>query len=255
MSITKEAELTGMKKVSEVVAITLKEMRNYAKPGISTKQLDHFGGQILNKFGARSAPALSYGFPGWTCISLNNEIAHGIPSTNRILKEGDLINIDVSAELNDYWADNGGSFILGPDIHGLERLVNVSKNILSKAINSIKGGIRIAETGRLIEKEAKRSGYTVIKNLTGHGVGRKLHEEPKEIANYYDRFNKRRFNKNQVVAVETFISTRSTFADTMENGWTLIGNKGGYVAQHEHTIMITEDKPLVLTKMNGVGNW
>lgn len=254
MSITKEAELMGMKKVSEAVAITLKEMRNYAKPGMSTKQLDHFGGQILNKFGARSAPALSYGFPGWTCISLNNEIAHGIPSVNRILKEGDLVNIDVSAELNGYWADNGGSFVLGPDIHDLEILVNVSKNILSKAINRIKAGIRIAETGRLIEKEAKRSRYKVIKNLTGHGVGRKLHEEPKEIANYYDRYNKRRFKKNQVVAIETFISTRSTFADTIEDGWTLIGNKGGYVAQHEHTIMITEDKPLILTKMNEIWN-
>ncbi|HLA52986.1 MAG TPA: M24 family metallopeptidase, partial [Flavitalea sp.] len=112
MSINNEAELTGMKKVGEAVAITLKEMRDYARPGMTTRELDDYGGGILNELGARSAPHLTYNFPGWTCISVNNEIAHGVPSHNRILQDGDLVNIDVSAELNDFWADNGGSFVL-----------------------------------------------------------------------------------------------------------------------------------------------
>lgn len=252
MSITKESELIGMKRISEVVAITLKEMRNYAKPGMTTKELDNFGGQLLMKYGAKSAPALTYGFPGWTCISLNSEIAHGIPSDTRIIQEGDLINIDVSAELDGYWADNGGSFILGQDLNNHQPLVEASKKILKKAINNIKSGVRIAEIGRLIESEAKKSGFKVIKNLTGHGIGRKLHEEPSEIANYYDRFNLKRFRKNSVVAIETFISTNSTIANTMNDGWTLVGNKGGYVTQHEHTIVITDGKPIVLTEMNEV---
>ena len=105
MSITKEAELTGMKKVSEAVACTLKEMSNYAQPGITTKQLDNFGAKILADFGAKSAPYLTYGFPGCTCISVNNEFCHGVPSNKKIMKEGDLINIDVSAELDGFWSD------------------------------------------------------------------------------------------------------------------------------------------------------
>lgn len=253
MSITNEAELTGMKKASEAVAITLKEMRNYAQPGMSTKELDNFGSKMLSDFGAKSAPFLTYGFPGWTCISVNNEFCHGIPS-DRILKEGDLINIDVSAELDGFWSDNGNSFILGKDIHHHQKLVDASKEILQKAIQSIKGGVRISDIGLLIETEAKKRGYKVIKNLTGHGIGRNLHEEPFEIANFRDRFNQTRFKKSSVVAIETFISTISTYAETIEDGWTMVGNKGGFMAQHEHTIVVTNGKPIILTEMNEIWN-
>jgi len=254
MSITTEAELQGMQKITAIVATALKEMRAYATPGMSTKTLDQYGRGILEDFGAKSAPKLTYGFPGWSCISVNHEMAHGIPSAKKILQEGDLINIDVSAELNGFWGDNGGSFVLGEDLHHHQQLVDVSKQILYKAIHHIKGGVRISDIGGLIETEAKKQGYKVIKNLTGHGIGRSLHEAPHEIANFRDPFNKTRFKTQGVVAIETFISTHSTFADTQADGWTLIGNKGGYVAQHEHTIVITDDKPLILTEMNEIWN-
>ncbi|MES2649083.1 MAG: type I methionyl aminopeptidase [Bacteroidota bacterium] len=252
MSITKESELIGMQNASEAVALTLKEMRKFAKPGMSTKELDDFGGKVLNELGAKSAPLLTYNFPGFTCISVNNEFCHGIPSGKKILREGDIVNIDVSAELNGFWSDNGGSFVLGSDINNHNKLIEASKQILHKAIYSIKGGVRIADIGLLIETEAKRRGYKVIKNLTGHGVGRSLHEEPKEIANYRDKYNLARFKKNSVVAIETFIATTSTYAETIEDGWTMIGNKGGFMAQHEHTIVVTDDKPMVLTAMNEI---
>ncbi|HEU0124685.1 MAG TPA: type I methionyl aminopeptidase [Flavobacterium sp.] len=254
MSITTEAELAGMKKASEAVAFTLKEMRKFAKAGMSTKELDDYGGQILNDLGAKSAPYLTYGFPGWTCISVGNEFCHGIPSEKRILQEGDLINIDVSAELNGFWSDNGGSFVIGSDVNEHQKLVEASKQILHKAIHNIKGGVRISDIGFLIETEAKKKGYKVIKNLTGHGVGRSLHEAPHEIANYRDRFNVTRFKKNSVVAIETFISTTSTYAETLQDGWTMVGNKGGFMAQHEHTIVVTEGKPIILTEMNEIWN-
>ena len=252
MSISTESERIGIEQASDAVAITLSKMRAYAKPGISTRELDDYGGELLMQMGARSAPKLTYDFPGYTCISVNSEVAHGVPAADKILQEGDLVNIDVSAELNGYWADNGGSFILGEDIHGHGKLVETSKAILKKAISNIKGGVKIAEIGRLIETEAKKAGYTVIKNLTGHGIGRGLHEEPHDIANYYDRENTTRFKKNSVVAIETFISTRSTIADTQADGWTLSGNKGGFVAQHEHTIMVTGGGPVIFTEKNGV---
>ena len=254
MSITTEAEMEGMQLISEAVANTLKAMREYCKPGISTKEVDEFGGKMLHDIGARSAPKLTYGFPGWTCICVNNEVAHGIPTEDKILAEGDLINIDVSAEMGGFWSDNGGSFVLGEDLNGHLKLVNTSKAILKKAISSIKGGLRIADLGALIESEAKKSGYKVIKNLTGHGIGRSLHEEPREIANYRDGFNFQRFKKNSVVAIETFISTASTIADTQKDGWTLVGNKGGFVAQHEHTIVVTDGQPIILTSSNEIWN-
>ncbi|MNK48164.1 Methionine aminopeptidase 2 [compost metagenome] len=252
MSITNEAELQGMQKASEAVALTLKAMKDYAKVGMSTKELDDFGGKMLEEFGAKSAPFLTYNFPGYTCISVDNEFCHGIPTAQRILQEGDLINIDVSAELNGFWSDNGCSFVLGEDIHQHQKLVNASKEILQKAIANIKGGVRISDIGHLIETEAKKRGYKVIKNLTGHGVGRSLHEEPHEVACYKDRFNLTRFKKNSVVAIETFISTDSTIAETLADGWTMVGNRGGYMAQHEHTIIVTDGKPVILTTGNGV---
>lgn len=252
MSITREAELIGMQKVSEAVACTLREMRTYAQPGMTTKQLDEYGAAILSSFGAKSAPYLTYRFPGWTCISVNNEFCHGIPSDKRVLQEGDLVNIDVSAELDGFWSDNGSSFVLGADLNGHQKLVDASRQILHKAIFAIRGGVRIADIGQLIETEAGKRGYKVIRNLAGHGVGRSLHEAPGEITNYRDRFNKARFRKSSVVAIETFITTGSTHARTLDDGWTMVGNKGGFMAQHEHTIMVTEGKPVVLTEGNGV---
>ena len=164
------------------------------------------------------------------------------------------MNIDVSAELNGFWSDNGASFVLGKDIHGHQQLVEASKQILQKAISYIKGGVRISDIGHLIETEAKNRGYKVIKNLTGHGIGKSLHEEPREIANYRDRYNQARFRKNSVVAIETFITTTSTYAETLNDGWTLVGNKGGFMAQHEHTIVVTDTSPIILTEMNEIWN-
>lgn len=241
-----------MKKVSDAVALTLKEMRAYACCGMSTKELDNYGGRLLEKFGARSAPYLTYKFPGYTCISVNNEICHGIPSADTIIREGDLLNIDVSAELAGFWSDNGGSFIVGEDIHRKANLIDASREILRKAISTICGGFKINEIGGLIENEAKKNGYKVIKNLGGHGIGRALHERPDGILNFRDRLDQRRFRKNSVVAIETFITTDSSWAVELPDGFTLVGDKGGFGVQHEHTIVVTDGLPIILTEKNGI---
>lgn len=252
MIIQTKKELEEVQKISDIVAITLNEMRAYAKIGMTTKELDDYGAKILKNFGANSAPFTTYKFPGWTCISINNEMAHGIPTSTKILKEGDLINIDVSAELNGFYADNGASFVLGEDINKNQSLVDTSIESLYKAISIIKGGVKISEVGRVIERTAKERGYKVIKNLGGHGVGRGLHEEPDCILNYYDRYDHRRFKKNSIVAIETFITTTSTFVNTDTNGWTYIGNKDGFCVQHEHTVLVTAEEPIILTAKNGI---
>ena len=252
MSIESESDLFGMRRASDAVAITLKRMREFAKPGMSTSDLDQYGAAVLASFNARPAPKLCYDFPGCTCICLNNEAAHGIPSKKRILKEGDLVNIDVSAELNGFFSDNGGSFVLGKDIQALTPLVQASKKILHKAIYHVKGGVNVNEIGRLINDEAKKMGFKVIKNLCGHGIGRKLHEAPGYIANYYDPANLSRFEENSVVAIETFISTKASYTTPNRDGWTEMTS--GFVAQHEHTIVVTDKEPIVLTHQNEIWN-
>lgn len=253
MLINTEEDLEGMKRVSEAVARTLRQMKEYTEPGKSTKEIDEYGRQLMEALGAKSAPFETYSFPGYSCISVNGEFAHGIPSEKVILKNGDLVNIDVSAELGGFWSDNGCSFVVGEDIQSLQHLVDTSKDILLHAISQISGGVRIADIGKLMETQAKKAGYTVIRDLGGHGVGRSLHEEPDAIMNYYDRYDKsRRFRKNSVVAIETFISTRSAHIVTAEDGWAFSGDKGGFVAQHEHTLLITSGEPIILTAGNGI---
>lgn len=252
MSIDTQAELIGIKAAGEAVAIALKKMQDYAAPGMSTKALDDYGKAILQSYGAYSAPKKDYKFPGWTCISVNNEVCHGIPSRKKIIKEGDLVNIDVSAELNGFYGDNGASFILGEDHQQLSYLVEASREILYKAINHIHTGVKIADIGGLIEKEAKSRGLAVVKNICGHGIGRKLHESPAEIPCYRDRYNKERFTKNTVIALETFISTKANYVYEDYDGWTLSTRDNSFVAQHEHTLMVTDEKAMIFTKGNGV---
>lgn len=249
MIVKNDEELKGLREIGQVVASTLKQMQAYAAVGMSTKELDDYGARLLRGFGAKSAPLLTYKFPGATCLSVNAEVAHGVPSAERILQDGDLLNIDVSAEMNGFWSDNGGSIILGQDIHGHSLLLQTSQEILDKAIAQIKGGTNISDIGNFIEHQANKRGFFVIKNLSGHGLGRSLHEEPFDILNYREPSDKRRFRKGMVVAVETFINTASTLAVEQADGWTMLGNKGGFAVQHEHTIVVTEHAPLILTKI------
>ncbi|NRB50922.1 MAG: type I methionyl aminopeptidase [Saprospiraceae bacterium] len=252
MSIASEKDLIGMKNAGKAVAITLKKMREFAKPGMSTKTLDDYGFSVLNAFGAISAPMKDYNFPGFTCISINHEACHGIPSHHRILQEGDLVNIDVSAELDGYYADNGGSFILGKDEQGLDPLVQASKEILEEAIGKITDRVRISEVGGFIHQAAKKRGFTVVKNLCGHGVGRKLHEAPFEIPCFRDRLNRERFRKNSVIALETFISTKANLVYEMADGWTMRPKDNSFVAQHEHTLIVTDSEPIIVTAANEI---
>lgn len=251
MIIKTPEEYEGMKRANEVVGIALREMKAQATIGMSTQDLDDIGRAILEQYGAHSAPQKDYNFPGLTCISVNHEVCHGIPAPNRILKEGDLVNIDVSAELDGFYGDNGSSFILGTDHQKLQPLVEASLDILHLALRKIKPGIRIAAVGGFIEKLAKDRGFNVVKNICGHGIGRRLHEEPAEIPCYRDKFNKERFRKNSVVAVETFISTKAKFVHEASDGWTLLPKDDSFVAQHEHTVIVRENGVEILTTSNG----
>jgi methionyl aminopeptidase len=221
-------------------------MQSQMEPGITTGELDALGGRFLANHGARSAPKLTYNFPGHTCISVNEEAAHGIPGS-RVLQAGDLVNIDVSAELEGYFADTGGSAILPPESKLHLQICAVAKKALEKAMLEARAGARLNRIGYAIEAEARSHGLTVIENLGSHGVGRALHEEPGFIAGYYDKQDKRILKENQVITIEPFISSGAREVFENGDGWTLVTNPGIFTAQYEHTLVITKGKPLIMT--------
>lgn len=246
MSIENENDLIALRKIGRIVAQCLQYMGSKLEPGITTLELDQLGQAFLEKHGARSAPRLVYNFPGTTCISVNEEAAHGIPGTKKF-GAGDLVNIDVSAELDGYFADTGGSFIIPPVSNVKRNLCLATKRALEMALRATKAGQPLNSIGKAIEKEALRNRLTVIENLGSHGVGRGLHEEPNFIPGYYDPDDKRVLRENQVITIEPFLSTGAREVFEAGDGWTLSTGKRFLTAQYEHTLVITKGKPLIMT--------
>lgn len=248
MTIENIAQFESMKKIGLIVANCLAYTRSKARPGMSTKELDHLSSTYLSEKAAISAPKDIYNFPGATCISVEREAAHGIPSKYTILKKGDLINIDVSAKFEGFYADNGESFVLGKGAKIKHSLCRTVDSILTNVISKVHPEFQLGMIGKNVENEAKKNGFTVIKNLGGHGVGNSLHENPKFIPSYYNG-DKRCLKENMVVAIEPFISNGGTEVKEAKDGWTLF-QKHFYSAQKEHTIMITKNKPYIFTNPN-----
>lgn len=246
MSISSQQDLDGLKKIGRIVARCLQYMHSKLEPGITTSELDLIGGKFLELHGARSAPQLTYNFPGFTCISVNEEAAHGIPSA-RIIRAGDLVNIDVSAELDGYFADTGGSSIVPPESKLHLKLCTVAKLALKNAMFEARDGARLNRIGHAIESVATNHGFTVIENLGSHGVGRALHEEPEFIAGFYDKRDRRVLRENQVITIEPFISSGARHVVDNGDGWTLVTDPGVFTVQYEHTMVITKGQPLILT--------
>lgn len=246
MSIENENDLIALRKIGKIVAQCLQYMGSKLEPGITTLELDQLGHVFLEKHGARSAPQLVYNFPGTTCISVNEEAAHGIPGA-RIFGAGDLVNIDVSAELGGYYADTGGSFIIPPETNLKSNLCLATKRALEMALRATRAGQPLNVIGKAIEKEARKNNLTVIENLGSHGVGRALHEDPDFIPGYYDPDEKRILKENQVITIEPFLSTGASEVFETGDGWTLATSKRFLTAQYEHTLVITKGKPLIMT--------
>lgn len=246
MTIQNQSDIKGLKEIGKIVALTISEMKRHTRIGMTTNELDDFGGQFLKKHGAVPAPKATYNFPGNTCISINHEVAHGVPG-NRIIQQGDLINIDVSAELGGYYADAGHSFQMPPYTPILTRLCQYTHDTMMRIISSLTHGIKLNEIGRMIQAEAKKGGYNVINNLCSHGVGKSLHESPEEILPYYNKHDKRVLKEGLVITIEPFLSTGADYVVEQPNGWTLIVPDDSFVAQHEHTIIITRNQPIIVT--------
>ncbi len=246
MTIENEQDMQGVLNTGRVVAYVRDAMLDAVEPGITTAELDKLGADLLSNFGAESAPSVMYNFPGATCISVNEEAAHGIPS-GKVIKAGDVVNIDVSAKLDGYFADTGGTMVVPPSTAIKTRLCHATKQALSHAVAEARAGAPINRIGRAVQRCAKSHGFKTINNLAGHGVGRSLHEEPEDIVSYYDRRDTRRLKLGQVIAIEPFLSTKSTYVTEADDGWTLIAQAGNLSAQYEHTIIVTRGAPIIAT--------
>lgn len=258
MIVRTEEELAGLTLAGRAVAAAREAMLAAVEPGITTLELDRIGARVLKEHGAQSAPQAMYDFPGTTCISVNRCVAHGIPDT-RALKEGDLVNVDVSAVLNGYYSDTGASMVVGtkpgehrdfsPDHPHAEklRLLAATERALFAGIAKARSGKKLSEIGRATLREAQESGYTVIRNLTGHGLGRKLHEEPSYVYSYPEPKDKRLLKKGLVIAIEPFLSTGAQHVTEGDDGWALMLPDDSLVAQFEHTVVVTSGEAIILT--------
>lgn len=246
MIIKTEEELTVLKEIGRIVADIRDKMIEMTKPGVTTKELDDYAGELFEKNGAISGPKGEYDFPGFTCISVNEEVAHGIPG-NRVIQEGDLVNIDVSGSKNGYFADTGRSFVVGGDNEKLMHLCETAQKAFDEGLKKLKAGSKLSMVGKTVHNTAKNNGYTVIMNLTGHGIGRSLHEAPDHILNYFEPWDNQLLKEGMVVAFEPFISSGDQQVIELSDGWTFVTPNKSHVAQCEHTVVITKDQPIILT--------
>lgn len=246
MTIQTHDDVLALQRIGRIVSLVLKQMLDALEPGITTRELDTLGDTLLSRHGARSAPRLTYDFPGATCISVNEEAAHGVPG-ERIIRAGDVVNVDVSAELDGYFADTGGTRVVPPSTATKTRLCHATRTALANAMKQARDGRPINGIGGAIERTARAYGFKVIENLGSHGVGRALHEEPEHIAGYFDRADRRTLKDGMVITIEPFLSTRSKVVSEAEDGWTLLGTEGNLSAQYEHTMIITKGQPIVVT--------
>jgi methionyl aminopeptidase len=245
MSIESERDIEGLMRIGRIVGLALQHMSAALRPGMTTLELDALGAAFLKAHGARSAPVLVYRFPGATCISINDEVAHGIPS-DRVIQPGDLVNIDVSAELNGYFADTGGTVPVPPVKSEVQRLCDTTRSALNRAIDAARAGKPINAIGRAVQTEAERGGFRIIRELSGHGVGRSIHEKP-SVPNYFTNRAKDRLTEGMVITLEPFLTTGGGRIFTDENGWTIKTTDGVPGVQYEHTVIITKDRPLLVT--------
>ncbi len=235
-----------MRKAGRAVAAALKEMKNSVRAGMTTAELDGIGADVLGRHGARSGPRLVYNFPGTCCISVNDEAVHGVPG-DRILEPEDVVKIDVTAELDGYFADAALTVALEPVRPEVAALTEAARRAFYQGIEQARAGRALRDWGRAVESHVRRSGFSVLEELFSHGVGGSVHEAPRNVPNYNEPKIKGRFQEGTTVALEPIISQMPTGVVTNPDGWTIRAANGSLTAHFEHTVLITRSKPIILT--------
>jgi len=245
MSVKSNRDLAGLRAIGRIVAMTLREMAAHVRPGITTAELDSIGARVLDQHGARSAPPMVYGFPGAVCISLNDEALHGIPG-GRAVEAGDLVKLDLVAEKDGYMADAAVTVAVAPASPIAAALARCAERAFHSAMQVARAHRRVFEIGRAVEAEVKRSGFAVMRDYCGHGVGRTIHEEP-QVPNYHEPRARGRLTEGLVITVEPIIAAGNGRGVCDRDQWTIRTADGSLAAHFEHTIVVTRDAPILLT--------
>jgi methionyl aminopeptidase len=246
MSVETPEELAGLRRAGRVVAATLREVARRARPGVTTADLDAVAARVLAAHGARPAPALLYAFPGAICISVGDEAVHGVPGPRR-LRAGDLVTLDVTAELDGFYADAAITVPVGRVAPRLARLAAAAQAALRRGIAAARPGAPLNAIGAAVEAEARRRGCTVLAELTGHGIGRAIHEEP-TVPNVYVPALDAPLREGTVITIEPILALGGDGAVRAgDDGWTILTADGAPCAHAEHTLVVSAGGPLVLT--------
>lgn len=245
MSIDTPEELAGLKAAGAVVAEALREMERAVAPGVSTAELDAIGAAVFAQAGARSGPQLDYDFPAANCISVNDEAVHGIPGPRR-LRDGDLVKLDVTAELGGFYADACVSVSVGAANPQATALARSAQLALADALRAARAGAPLNAIGAAVEAAVTARGHAVCPNLMGHGIGRRIHEPP-DVPNHFVKRLRQPLERGLVLTIEPIISAGSGAVRSSDDGWTIRTADGALSAHFEHTVVITDGEPLILT--------
>jgi len=245
MSIGSEEELRGMKAAGVIVARVLVAMKQQVRAGVTTGELDQVGARVIRDSGAVSAPRKVYQFPGENCISINDEAVHGIPG-ERVVQPGDLVKLDVTIEKDGYMADAALSVAVEPVRQLHHKLARCAERAFQRALLVARVGARVHDIGRAVENEVRRSGFSVVRGLCGHGIGHRIHEAP-EVPNFYVASARQELTEGLVITIEPIIAAGSGESHTAQDGWTVKTSDGKPSAHYEHTIVITRATPIILT--------
>ena len=240
-------ELSLMKEACRISAGALRVAGEAVKPGVSTWEIDRIAYEYIKSQGAEPNFLHLYGFPATACISINDEIIHGIPSKERILKEGDIVSIDLGAKVHGYNGDNAATFACGKISEQAQRLMDTTKESLYKAIEMAVPGNKIGDIASAVQVYCEQRGYGVVREYTGHGVGRELHEDP-SVPNYGKAGRGVRLLPGMTLAIEPMINEGTAAIRQMPDGWTVKTADHKLSAHFEHTVAITNDGPVILTK-------
>ena len=240
------AEIEKLARVNALVARVLKELAAAVKPGVTTAQLDELAELRLREAGAEPAFKGYHGYPATICASVNDEVIHGIPSSRRILQEGDVISIDVGASLDGYYGDSAITLPVGRVSEDAARLLRVTEESLFKAIAQVRPGGRVSDIGHAVQRHVEAAGFSVVREFVGHGIGQKMHEEP-QVPNYGEPGRGPRLAEGMVLAIEPMVNAGKPAVKVLGDGWTAVTKDKGLSAHFEHTVAVTAGEPWILT--------
>jgi len=247
IEIKTSREIKLMKKSSKIVATVLKEIIDYAKPGLSTKDLDDFAEKRIKEMGAMPSFKGYHGFPASICSSINNEVVHGIPNKNKIIQEGDLVKVDTGAYLDGYHGDSCISICIGSVNEAVQKLSDVAHDSLYAGLRKIKAGNTLLDVAGAIEDVVVSNGFSIVEDYTGHGVGRNLHEEP-SVFNFRTKdLPNITLREGMTLAVEPIVNEGTKYCRTLNDRWTVVTKDGKLSSQWEHTIVVLKDGIEILT--------